>query len=185
MRDESKPLQYALVAYVRDPVGRFVEQLRSELYAEHAHLAAHVTILPPRDLSGTEDESVRHLLVLAARFTSFEIELNDVESFAPTTPTVFLRVSRSAHRFRDMHVAFNSGPLHCEEQWTYMPHLTIVKMPDLAAAENALRIARQRWTSYSGPRTAQVRELTFVRESGDGNWSDLATIALDRAVHAK
>ena len=184
MRDGSKPLQYALVAYLRDPVGRFVEGLRRELYPEHAHLAAHVTVLPPRELRGSEEEAVHQLRKLAARFTAFAIELNDVESFAPTTPTVFLRVSRSAHRFRDMHVAFNSGPLYCEEQWTYMPHLTIVKMPDFAAAEPALQIARERWAHYNGPRQAAINELTFVRESGEAAWTDLAVITLEKAVHA-
>lgn len=179
------PLQYALVAYLREPVGRFVEQLRRELYPEHAHLAAHVTVLPPRALRATEEEAVQHLRKSALRFASFEVELNDVESFAPATPTVFLRVSRAAHRFRDMHVAFNSGPLYCEEQWTYMPHLTIVKMPDFAAAEQALKIARERWSQYEGPRHANVSELTFVRESGEAAWTDLAVITLEKAVHAK
>ena len=46
--------RYALVAYVRNPVGEFVESLRRELHPELPHLAAHVTLLPPRFLAGTE-----------------------------------------------------------------------------------------------------------------------------------
>src|SRR5579883_2340887 len=47
--------RYALVAYVRDPVGKFVEKLRRELHPELPHLAAHLTILPPRLLRGSEE----------------------------------------------------------------------------------------------------------------------------------
>src|SRR5437016_2822797 len=40
--------RYALVAYVRNPVGEFVERLRQELHPDLPHLPAHLTVLPPR-----------------------------------------------------------------------------------------------------------------------------------------
>jgi hypothetical protein len=39
--------RYALVAYVRSPVGEFIENLRRELHPDLPHLSAHLTILPP------------------------------------------------------------------------------------------------------------------------------------------
>src|SRR5437879_6420069 len=145
MGDESRPLQYAVVAYIKSPLGHFVEDLRRELYPEHAHLPAHVTVLPPRQLSGSEAEALKSLQQHSARFNSFEVQMGEVESFCPTTATVFLRVASSAHRFRDLHDELNTGPLRCEEQWPYMPHLTIVKMPELAEAEHALTKSRELW----------------------------------------
>ena len=56
--------QYALVAYVRNELGEFVENLRAELHPEHAHLPAHVSILPPRPLRGSESDAVEHLIQL-------------------------------------------------------------------------------------------------------------------------
>ena len=53
--------RYALVTYVRSPVGEFVEQLRRELHPTTAHMAAHLTILPPRELSGTEAAALEFL----------------------------------------------------------------------------------------------------------------------------
>ena len=47
-------LVYATVAYVRSPVGIFVEELRRDLHPAHTHADAHVTILPPRTLSGAD-----------------------------------------------------------------------------------------------------------------------------------
>ena len=53
--------RYALVAYVRTSLGEFVENLRRELHPDMAHLAAHVTILPPRHLVGSEADAVEAL----------------------------------------------------------------------------------------------------------------------------
>jgi hypothetical protein len=50
--------RYALVAYVRNPVGEFVEQLRRELHPTIAHMPAHLTILPPRQLTGAESAAL-------------------------------------------------------------------------------------------------------------------------------
>ena len=53
--------RYALVAYVRSPVGEFVENLRRELHPALPHLAAHITFLLPRPLRGTENAAL-HVL---------------------------------------------------------------------------------------------------------------------------
>jgi 2'-5' RNA ligase len=174
----TKSPQYAVVAYVRNRLGKFVEDLRSELYPEHAHLPAHVTILPPRPLCGTEQEAIATLEQGAKSFRPFDIELAGIETFAPTTPTVFIRVARAAHLFREMHDRFNIGPFNCQEIWTYIPHLTIVKMPTLEQSQAALVTARERWRTYVGSRICPVEELTFVREGESNHWIDLATVKL-------
>ena len=178
MSDPSSNPSYAVVAYVRNRLGKFVEQLRSELYPEHAHLPAHVTILPPRKLCGTEQQAIESLKLGAKSFRPFDIELDGIETFAPTTPTVFIRVARAAHLFREMHDQFNIGPFNCEEIWQYIPHLTIVKMPTLAESQTALVTARDRWSRYVGERTCHIEELTFVREGESNHWIDLATVKL-------
>jgi len=176
-------LQYALVAYVQNDLGHFVEELRRDLYPAHAHLPAHVTILPPRFLSaGSEQDAIECVRRAAAGLDAFEAEVSSVESFFPTTPTVFLRVSRAAYRFRELHDVFNCECLDCAEQWPYMPHMTIVKMPDLEQAEQALKIARQRWSQYRHARTLRVRQLTFVREGAENRWIDVENIDLREAV---
>lgn len=178
MADPSKPPQYAVVAYVRNSVGHFVEDLRRELHPEHGHLPAHVTILPPRYLRGSEEEAVGLLRSSLEKVERFQIQMGQVETFVPTTPTVFLRVEKHAHRFRELHADLNAGPFRCEEQWPYMPHLTIVKMPDEAEAARALEVSRERWQRYQGERTADITEITFVREAMSQHWTDLANVAL-------
>ena len=88
---------YALVAYVRNPVGLFVERLRQELHPTMAHMAAHLTILPPRELVGPES-ALEFLEEACSHVIPFDVELGDVETFLPTTPTVFIQVKRAAYK---------------------------------------------------------------------------------------
>jgi len=122
------PLQYAIVAYLRDPVGEFVEGLRAEVQPKHAHLPAHISVLPPRALRGTEAEALESMEYVCQGIQPFEVSLGEVATFLPLTPTVFIRVAHAAYRMRELHDRLNVGPLHADEPWPYMPHLTIAKM---------------------------------------------------------
>jgi 2'-5' RNA ligase len=170
--------RYALVAYVKNEVGEFVQKLRKELHPELPHLAAHVTLLPPRCLHSSEAEALGSLEHYCQRAEPFEVSLGEVETFIPVTPTVFIRVAHAAYRMRELHDLLNTGGLAESEQWPYMPHLTIVKMGAEDQAQYAYRVARTRWEEFKGNRCIEVRDLTFVREDGQNCWIDLAQIPL-------
>jgi 2'-5' RNA ligase len=169
--------RYALVTYVRNPVGEFVEQLRRELHPAIAHMAAHLTVLPPRELTGTEANALEFLEEACARVIPFDVELGDVETFLPTTPTVFIQVKRAAYKMRELHDQLCGRELHCDESWPYIPHLTILKAENDEQARAAILMARERWAQFPGERQVHVEKLMFVRENGAG-WQDVAPVAL-------
>src|SRR5437763_5289864 len=140
--------QYRLVAYVSDPVGQWIEELRRELAPSQDGSAAHISILPPRPLMGTETEAIDTLEDLCRDVSPFEVTMGDVESFAPRTPTVFVRVAHAAYRMRELHDRLNAGVLEFEEPWPYMPHMTIAKMTSWDDAERALGVAQERWARF-------------------------------------
>ena len=174
--------RYALVAYVRNAVGEFVEKLRQELHPDLPHLPAHVTILPPRRLQGEELAALETLEDICSQAEPFEVTLGDVETFIPVTPTVFIRVAHGAHRMRDLHDRLNTKALTAVEEWPYMPHLTIVKLSTEDLAQQAYLFARDRWALFEGSRHIQLSELTFVREEDQNRWVDLAGIPLGRSL---
>lgn len=173
---------YALVAYVSNPIGEFVESLRREFHPEHAHLPAHLTLLPPRPLQGTEQEAVDLIESVCRTVQPFEVTMGDVESFVPVTPTVFIRVAHAAYRMRELHEKLNTGPLRFEEPWPYMPHLTAFRFDDFERAEKVFEAARERWSQYHGPRRILIDSLTFVREAQPQHWEDLVPIPLGRQL---
>ncbi|MGA2646698.1 MAG: 2'-5' RNA ligase family protein [Candidatus Sulfotelmatobacter sp.] len=170
--------RYALVAYVKSPVGEFVENLRRELHPALPHLAAHITFLPPRPLQGTEQAALQILAGICGQAEPFEVTLGEMNSFIPTTPTVYIRVARAGSRLEELHDQLNTQALAFAEEWPYTPHLTVVKMPTEQMAEQALEIARERWKQYSGTRRVLLDRLTFVREEAPNQWIDLAPVPL-------
>src|SRR5271167_729619 len=153
--------RYALVTYVRNPVGEFVEQLRRELHPTLAHMAAHLTILPPRELMGTEAAALEFLEEACGRVVPFSVELGDVETFLPTTPTVFIQVRRAAYRMRELHDELCGHGLDCQENWPYIPHMTILKTELDEQARTAYALARERWAQFTGSREVHVEQLMF------------------------
>jgi 2'-5' RNA ligase len=174
--------RYALVAYVRNPVGEFVERLRRELHPDLPHLAAHLTILPPRLLHGSELLALEILEDICSQADPFEITLGDVETFVPVTPTVFIRVAHAAYRMHELHDRLNTSVLAAEEEWPYMPHLTIVKMRTEELAQAANVVARDRWAQFEGSRCIPVKQLSFVREAEENCWLDVAGVPLGRSL---
>ena len=170
-------LLYAAIAYVRSPVGIFVEQLRRELHPAHTHADAHLTILPPRPLRGTEEQALDLLTEICHTAAPFDITMGDVETFLPLTPTVFIRVAHGAYRMRELRESMNRGVLHFDEPWPYMPHLTIVKADAEDDVPRVLEVARQRWSEYSDTRKVRISKLSFVKGTGE-RWVDLAAVQL-------
>ena len=116
------PLYYAIVAYLHDPAGEFVEGLRGEMHPRHAHLPAHISILPPRPLRGTEAEARETLEYVCHSIEPFEITLGEVATFLPITPTVFIRVAHAAYRMRELHDRLNVGPIATNQISWDQPH---------------------------------------------------------------
>jgi 2'-5' RNA ligase len=174
--------RYALVAYVKNAVGEFVQKLRQELHPDLPHLPAHLTILPPRYLQGSELSAVETLEDICSRVEPFEVVLGEAETFVPVTSTVFIRVAHAAYRMRELHDRLNAQALRSNEEWPYMPHLTILKVSSEELAQQAYIVARDRWAEYQGSRRISVRELTFVREEENNRWTDLAGFPLGRSL---
>jgi 2'-5' RNA ligase len=174
--------RYALVAYLKSPAGEFVENLRRELHPDLPHMPAHLTILPPRPLRGSENSALQALERICGEEEPFEVSLGPVETFIPVTPTVFIRIDGAATHMSELHRKLNAGELQFKEEWPYIPHLTIVKMGTEAPAQAAFEIARQRWQDYCGSRRILLERLIFVREDSPNCWVDLALVQLGRRL---
>ncbi len=79
---------------------------------------------------------------------------------------------------RELHDQLNTEVLAFAEEWPYIPHLTIAKMPTEQSAKQALEVARASWQQYSESRRILLERLTFVREESPNCWVDLAPVPL-------
>jgi 2'-5' RNA ligase len=174
---------FALVTYIPDPLGHFLDDLRKELvpgFAPHAH----VTILPPRPLSGTPQAAIEAVRARIHDFAPFEIEAAHVEVFSKTD-VVYLSLGQGGQEMLQMHEAMNVGPLSYDEPHPYHPHITLAQDLTHQQQIELTALARRRWSEYPYQRMFPVESMAFVQSSAKKLWFDLARFELDHvpSVH--
>jgi 2'-5' RNA ligase len=167
---------FALVSYIPEPLGSFLDRLRQDL--DPSCLArAHVTILPPRTIQALP-AAIEHLRRSLHRVPPFEIELRDVEVFESTS-VVYLGIGKGTSTLRDLHGRLNAEELEFDEPFEFHPHVTIAQNFPPAALGDVVSIARERWREFDGPREFCVRDLCFVQNTVFNRWLDLERLRLD------
>jgi len=163
--------QYALVSYIQDPLGSFLDRLRLRLTPE-CRPHAHVTILPPRPLRDSEERAEAGIRDISAQFQSFEVKLGSVEIFE-TTEVIYIELDRGARELRRIHQLLNAGAAHFDEPYTFHPHITLAQsLPHERVAET-LGLARQLWSEWKGNVVFPLEELCFVQNTEQNVWLDL------------
>jgi 2'-5' RNA ligase len=116
-----------------------------------ASVPAHITLLPPTELTEAERKPVdEHLAEAASRHRPFELHLRGTGSFRPVTDVVFVAVA--------------TGISECELLFPYHPHVTVahdVPGESLDRAYDGLGDFDARFT---------VRGFTLFEHGDDGRW---------------
>jgi 2'-5' RNA ligase len=168
--------QFALVAYIPDPLARFLDDLRLEL-TPGSKPHAHVTILPPRPLDGDLSSTLRQISQCVSGATPFRIELGEIEVF-DASHVIYLGLGGGTRELRELYGALNCGCLKYTEPFPYHPHTTIAQNIRPEDAAGMASIARQRWAQYTGPRDFTVSVLSFVQHVTLYIWEDVAALPL-------
>lgn len=174
---------FALVAYIKDPLANFLDDLRRRLVPE-CRPHAHVTILPPRPLSGTIALALKSIREYARDRSSFQLEATGLAVF-PETNVIYIELGLGRDVLMEMHRDLNRGPLEFQEPFPYHPHITLAQELTAEAAVGALATASRLWKEYRDTRIIEVKDLTFVQNSLRGCWSDLASVALAQPVNKR
>jgi 2'-5' RNA ligase len=174
---------YALVTYIPDPLGSFLDELsRSLIPGCSAH--AHVTLLPPRHLNGTVEEAKEVLSTESRTISPFELQITDIEIF-DITSVIYANIGLGRSRLLEIHKQLNVGALAFHEQFAYHPHVTLAIDTDHADIYALADRAREHWHEYSGSRRFVVDALHFVHNVGMKDWEEIAVYDLVGAAHSQ
>jgi 2'-5' RNA ligase len=176
---EQHPGVYALVIYIPDPLGRFLDDLRRELIPG-CNPHAHVSVLPPRPLAAEWQVAGEEVRSLADRWAPFDIRLGGIERF-PVTNVVYIGLAGGAGEMNRMHSLMNAGVLESVEPFEYHPHITLAQEIPPGQVEAVNLMAQRRWEEFTGPRTFRAERATFVRNTVGNRWIDLAEFSLNGA----
>ncbi len=167
---------FALVAYIPGDLARFLDDLRRELVPDYLP-RAHVTILPPRPIDAGIGEAWEHIYGHLRDYPAFDVATGGVEVFL-NTGVVYTALASGRREFREMHDALNEGPLHFIEPHSYHPHITLAQGLEQEEVQPVFEDAQARWAAYRGPRRFEVETVTFVQNTIDNRWVDLAEVRL-------
>jgi len=171
---------FALVIYIPDPLGQFLDDLRRELVPAYKP-CAHVSVLPPRPLAVDWRLASVQLRELAEVWRPFDIELTEISVF-PVTDVIYLELGTGAEELREMHTAMASKSLAFEEPFAYYPHVTLAQEIPHERVEELRDKARRLWREYQGPRRFRATQAVFVQSTMSNCWIDLAEYSLGLAV---
>jgi 2'-5' RNA ligase len=163
---------FALVTYIPDPLGRFLDDLRKEL-VPGCLPHAHVTILPPRSLSSPAELASEQVSLATMDMASFEVDPGDVEIFE-STQVVYIGLRSGISELAEMHERLNVDHLWFNEPFVYHPHITLAQELPAGTAGQVAELAAKLWREYSGPRKFPVETLSFVQNVGGCKWRDLS-----------
>jgi 2'-5' RNA ligase len=169
--DEQQSL-YALVIYLPDPLGAFLDDLRLEM-VPGCNPHAHVSVLPPRPLPVAPETAIEEARGILGAFAPFDIELGRIQRF-DVTDVVYIGVQDGAGLLSQMHRRLNRGALAFEEPFAYHPHVTLAQGIGADQVEALAALASLRWREFQGPRRFRVESAVFVRNTQGNRWVDLA-----------
>lgn len=163
---------FALVIYLPQPLGVFLDDLRREL-VPHYNPHAHVSVLPPRPLAVDWQQASGQVRTLARKWQPFDVELTDIEVF-PVTNVIYIQVGTGAAELCAMHTATNHGTLAFEEPFVYHPHITLAQEIPHDDVHRVRDLATCRWREFTGPRHFRAHHAVLVQNTLSNCWLDLA-----------
>jgi 2'-5' RNA ligase len=167
---------FALVIYIPDPLGSFLDDLRRQLVPD-CNPHAHVSVLPPRPLAVDWQVAGEQVRACAANWAPFDIVLERLRIF-PVTNVIYLELGQGAGEMFRIHAAMNSQALEFDEPFQYHPHITLAQEIPPGKVADVNRLAQELWDGYTGPRSFRVERATFVQNTLGNYWIDLAEFSL-------
>ncbi len=171
---------FALVGYINDKLGDFLNRLRAEL-VPGCLASAHVTVLPPRPLSVDTQLAAQELSASLESMSPFPIEITGVRIFQ-VTDVVFAEIGLGRAQLADMHEKLNTKSFSFREPHEYHPHVTLAQGVNPADLSRVYELACRRWKEDLPSHRFMLERLTFVQNTVVNLWVDLAEFDLRSPV---
>jgi 2'-5' RNA ligase len=128
-------------------------------------IPAHVTLLPPTEVSPQSGVEIRgHLEDVAKRTEPFEIRLRGTDSFRPISPVVFVALEEGASGCDTLQQAIRQGPLARDLPFPFHAHVTVAHHLD----EAGLNRAQAALLDYEADFT--ISSVGLYEHGRDGVW---------------
>lgn len=174
---------YALVTYIPEPLGSFLDSLSCSL-VPGCRSHSHVTLLPPRHLSGSVEEALETLSAQTRTIAPFELQITSIDIFNVTS-VIYANIGLGRERLLELHKKLNVGALHYDERFAFHPHVTLAIDTEHEDIGELADEARKRWSEYTHSRCFLVETFNFVHNVAAKDWEEIAVYDLVGNAHSK
>jgi hypothetical protein len=168
--------QFALVTYLPDEIGVYLDQVRKELVPS-CQARSHLSILPPRPLAVPLDQAGQQIENLTCQTQPFVIKVGEVKVF-PLTGVIYLEIESGAEQVESLHASLNREAFAFDEPYPFHPHITLAQNFPVEEGSQCLENALAKWRNFPGRREFLLDRLVFVQNSCNNCWRDLRTYPL-------
>jgi 2'-5' RNA ligase len=166
-----------LIGFVPDALGEYLNGLREKL-VPGCPFSSHITLLPPRLLSGQPAELTAQVTRMLAHVEPFEITLGEVEVF-PGSRVVYLGIEHGRDEVIRLHELLARDALDYVEPYEFHPHITLAQDFPEARLDETVATARQLWAAWRRERSFVVDRLSFVQGVDLCTWQTLRELELN------
>lgn len=168
--------QFALVTYLPDELGRYLDQLRRDLVTQ-CKARSHLSLLPPRPISASSAAAEKQILNVSRITQPFVVKIGDVAIF-PQTAVIYLELLSGQRQIADLHDQLSTGAFQFNEPYPFHPHITLAQNFDIETVKERYEQAVAAWEAYTGPREFLLDNVVFVQNSVTNCWADLRQFSL-------
>jgi len=167
---------FSLVSYIPGRLGEFLTRLRQELVVGCV-AQSHVTLLPPRPLFIDTAAAAEELRERVAAFAPVRIGIPRIRVFEQTA-VIYADVGEGRDELVYMHKILNEGAFFFEEPFNYHPHVTLAQGVTAEELRALYTTTLRRWKEAGLNTSFLIDTLTFVQNTVENRWIDLAECAL-------
>ncbi len=168
--------QYALVTYLPDELGAYLDQARRDLVPA-CQARSHLSILPPRSLALPASQAEAEIKYVSHISQPFVVKVGQVAVF-PLTGVIYLELEAGQNEITKLHATLNAGAFSFQEPYPFHPHITLAQNFDLSTSAERMEYARRQWATYKGRREFLLDRLVFVQNTNQNCWMDLRAFEL-------
>ena len=150
----------------------------------------HITLLPPTAVDvDSLDEVMRHLRNVATGTQPFDVHLDEVGTFRPVSPVVYLGLRSGAEECDrlQMRVRHRRGPLARSLSFPFHPHVTLAHEVADDGLDTAARKGAELTMDFTVTKLHLYRHLTRSgcdEYPGSGGWEVVAAFAFGGSLAA-
>jgi 2'-5' RNA ligase len=116
------------------------------------------------------------------RFEAFDVVADGVGVF-PGTRVLKLSINEGRNELRTLHDILNTGAFRGEENYPYVPHITLCLGVPAEKVVECAEMATVRWQAFGGVARLSVDALTLVQQRENETWADLEEIPIGDVRH--